>query len=39
MNELRQFHVLRCFSPKDPKTLLRDDGRKALASLMFLTEK
>jgi hypothetical protein len=21
MKELRQFHVLRCFTPKDPKTL------------------
>jgi hypothetical protein len=39
MKELRQFHVLRCFSPKDPKTLSRDDRRKALSSLMFLTEK
>jgi hypothetical protein len=39
MKELRQFHVLRCFSPKDPKTLSRDDRRKALASLMFLTKK
>jgi hypothetical protein len=25
MKELRQFHVLRCFSPKDPKTLSTDD--------------
>ena len=25
MKELRQFHVLRCFSPKDPTTLSRDD--------------
>jgi hypothetical protein len=39
MKELCQFHVLCCFNPKDPKTLTRDDRRKALASLMFLTEK
>ena len=39
MKELRQFHVLRCFSPKDPTTLSRADRRQALASLMFLTEK
>jgi hypothetical protein len=39
MKELRQFHVLCCFTPKDPKTLSRDDRCKALASLMFLTEK
>jgi hypothetical protein len=39
MKELRQFHVLRSFSPKDPKILSRDDRRKALSSLMFLTEK
>ena len=39
LKELRQFHVLRCFSPKDPTTLSRDDRRKALASLMFLTKK
>ncbi len=39
MKELRQFHVLCCFSPKDPTTLSRDDRRKALASLMFLTKK
>ena len=39
MKELQQSHVLRCFSPKDPRTLSREDRRKALASLMFLTEK
>ncbi len=25
MKELRQFHVLCCFSPKDPRTLSRED--------------
>jgi hypothetical protein len=39
MKELRQFHALCCFNPKDPKTLTRDDRHKALVSLMFLTEK
>ncbi len=39
MKELCQFHVLYCFSPKDPKTLSHQDHRNALASLMFLTEK
>ncbi len=39
MKELRQFHVLRCFSPKDPKTLSHQDCRNPLTSLMFLTEK
>jgi hypothetical protein len=39
MKELCQFHALCCFNPKDPKTLTRDDCCKALASLMFLTEK
>jgi hypothetical protein len=37
--ELTQFHTLKCFVPKDPKTLTRDDRRNALTSLMFLTEK
>jgi hypothetical protein len=39
MKELRQFHVLRCFTPKDPKNLSRLDRCNALTSLMFLTEK
>ena len=39
MKELRQFHVLCCFPPKDPTTLSQDDHRKVLASLMFLTKK
>jgi hypothetical protein len=39
MKELCQFHVLQCFSPKDPKTLSHQDRCNALASLMFLTEK
>ena len=39
VKELRQFYVLSCISPKDPKTLSKDDHRKALTSLMFLTEK
>ena len=37
--ELTQFHTLRCFRPCDPSTLTRDDRRKALTSLMFLTQK
>jgi hypothetical protein len=39
MKELCQFHALCCFNPKDPKTLTRDDCRKAPATLMFFTEK
>ncbi len=39
MKELCQYHVLRCFSPKDPKTLSRQERCNALTSLMFLTEK
>jgi len=37
--ELTQFHTLRCFKPRDPSTLLRDEHQNALISLMFLTEK
>ncbi len=39
MKKLRQFHLLKCFTPKDPKTLSRDDKYNGLASLMFLTKK
>ena len=39
MKELTQFHTLKCFKPRDPKTLSREDRRNALTSLMFLTEK
>jgi hypothetical protein len=39
MKELCQFHMLKCFTPKDPKTLSHDNKHNALASLMFLTEK
>jgi hypothetical protein len=39
MKKLRQFHVLHCFSPKDPTTLSWDDRPKALSSLMFFTQK
>lgn len=39
MKELTQFHTLKHFKPKDPRTLSRDDRRNALTSLMFLTEK
>jgi len=39
MKELRQFHMLECFTPVDPTTLTRDQRRNVLASLMFLTEK
>ncbi len=37
--ELTQFHTLKCFMPRDPSTLSRDERRNALTSLMFLTEK
>jgi hypothetical protein len=37
--ELTQFHTLKCFVPKDPSTLTREERRIALSSLMFLTEK
>ena len=39
MKELCQFHMLKCFTPQDPKTLSGDGKCNALASLMFLTEK
>ncbi len=39
MKKLCQFHMLKCFTPQDPKTLSCKDKRKALASLMFLTDK
>ena len=37
--ELTQFHTLKCFKPRDPSTLSREERRNALTSLMFLTEK
>ena len=37
--ELAQFHTLSCFSPRNAKTLSREERRNALTSLMFLTEK
>ena len=37
--ELTQLHTLKWFQPKDPTTLTRDERRKALTSLMFLTQK
>jgi hypothetical protein len=37
--EHTQFHTLKCFAPKDPSTLTREERRNALSSLMFLTEK
>ena len=37
--ELYQLHTMNCFRPRDPHSLTRDDCRKALSSLMFLTEK
>jgi hypothetical protein len=39
MKELTQFHTMNVFRPMNPKKLTRDDRRKALSSLMFLTEK
>jgi hypothetical protein len=35
--ELTQFHTLKCFKPRNPSTLSRDEHRNALTSLMFLT--
>jgi hypothetical protein len=37
--ELTQFHTLQCFKLTDPATLTHEKQRKALTSLMFLTEK
>jgi hypothetical protein len=37
--ELAQLHTLKCFQPKDPATLTRDERCKALTSLIFLTHK
>jgi hypothetical protein len=37
--ELTQLHTLKCFQPKDPTTLTRNERRKALTSLMLLTQK
>ena len=37
--ELKQFHTMSCFSPRNANTLTRDERRNALTSLMFLTEK
>ena len=37
--ELKQFHTMSCFSPRNANDLSREDKRKALTSLMFLTEK
>ena len=37
--ELSQLHTMNCFCPCDPRSLSREDRCKALASLMFLTEK
>ncbi len=39
MKELTQFHTMNVFRPMNPKKLTREDRRKALSSLMFLTEK
>jgi hypothetical protein len=37
--ELTPFHTLKCFKPRDPSTLSRNERQNALTSLMFLTEK
>ena len=39
VKELTQFHTLKCFCPRDPSTLSREDRCNALTSLMFLTKK
>ena len=37
--KLMQLHMMDCFSPRDACTLIRDECRNALASLMCLTGK
>ena len=37
--ELRQIHVMETYEPVDPKTMTYEDRKKALASLLFITEK
>eukprot|EP00804_Cyclotella_cryptica_P030821 CCRYP_015076-RE/>CCRYP_015076-RE protein AED:0.49 eAED:0.25 QI:0/-1/0/1/-1/1/1/0/834 len=39
LKEMRQLHDMRTFFPGDPKTLTREEQRKALSSLIFLKEK
>eukprot|EP00804_Cyclotella_cryptica_P017574 CCRYP_006738-RC/>CCRYP_006738-RC protein AED:0.40 eAED:0.33 QI:0/-1/0/1/-1/1/1/0/582 len=36
---MQQLHDMKTFFPRDPKTLTRDERRKALSSLIFLKEK
>jgi hypothetical protein len=39
LKEMRQLHDMKTFFPRDPKTLTREERRKALSSLIFLKEK
>jgi hypothetical protein len=39
LTEMKQLHDMRTFFPRDPKTLTREERRKALSSLIFLKEK
>ena len=39
VEQLTQFHTLKCFQPRDPSGLTREDCRNTLTSLMFLTNK
>ena len=36
---LTQIHDLETYEPIDPKTMISADRRKALVSLLFITEK
>ena len=37
--ELTQIHDMETYEPVDPKTMTYEDRKKALASLLFITEK
>ena len=37
--ELTQIHDMETYEPVEPKTMTYEDRKKALASLLFITEK
>ena len=39
LKEMKQLHDMRTFFPRDPRTLTREERRRALSSLIFLKEK
>eukprot|EP00804_Cyclotella_cryptica_P002489 CCRYP_018085-RG/>CCRYP_018085-RG protein AED:0.29 eAED:0.29 QI:0/-1/0/1/-1/1/1/0/626 len=39
LKEMRQLHDMKTFFPRDPKTLTREERKRALSSLIFLKEK